>query len=340
MDTLTHFAVGACMGELAAGKKVGKKALAIGGAAQLIPDIDFLCGLWMTPAANALAHRGFTHSILFTLAIAPLVAWSLWRRRYGVDPNYVNWLLFVGAEMFAHLLLDAFNAYGTGWLEPFSHRRISFNAVFVADPFFSIPVGLACFILLVAGMKFRWRREFAFAGLLCGVFYLLYGLYNKWEIEKAVQAEITRQSLPTQAHFTTPTPFNNWLWYVVVTDSSGSYVSYRSVFDTSPHMHFEFFARNDSLLEVAPEDERLNHEIQLLKRFSQGYYTVDQRGDTVMFNDLRFGQMLGWENRRAGFVFHYYLQPPLDNTVVLQRGRFAGWDPTVLRKFLRRVAGE
>ena len=28
--------------------------------------------------------------------------------------------------------IDAFNNYGVGWFEPFSHERISFNAIYVA----------------------------------------------------------------------------------------------------------------------------------------------------------------------------------------------------------------
>ncbi|HTF20807.1 MAG TPA: metal-dependent hydrolase, partial [Chryseolinea sp.] len=137
MDTITHFAAGACMGELIAGRKIGKKAMVVGGLAQLVPDIDFIFGLWMSPAANALAHRGFTHSILFMILATPLLAWA--QRRWWGDKAipFQYWVAFLGVQIMTHLLLDAFNAYGTGWFEPFSHRRFSFNAVFVADPFFS-----------------------------------------------------------------------------------------------------------------------------------------------------------------------------------------------------------
>jgi inner membrane protein len=49
--------------------------------------------------------------------------------------------------------------------------------------------------------------------------------------------------------------------------------------------------------------------------------------------------MLGWQNPRAGFVFHYYLYPPLDNTLVLQRGRFANWDLEATKAFVERIKG-
>lgn len=334
MDTITHFAAGACMGELMAGRRIGKKALAVGGLMQLVPDIDFIFGLWMSPAANALAHRGLTHSLLFLVLITPAIAWTL-QKRWPVDRGTTLrfWILFVGAEILAHLLLDAFNAYGTGWFEPFSHRRISFNAVFVADPFFSVPLGLGFLALLLSPMQHRWRRTIAGIALCVSASYLAYGLYNKMRVDDSARMALKAQHISIASYFTTPTPFNNWLWYVVATDATGSYVGYRSVFDRSDSMSFEFFPKNEVLL----TDIRRDRELGLLKRFSQGHYTVEHRGDTLIFNDLRFGQMLGWQHSRAGFVFHYYLRPDLDNTLVLQRGRFDGWDKEATTSLIRRA---
>jgi len=58
-----------------------------------------------------------------------------------------------------------------------------------------------------------------------------------------------------------------------------------------------------------------------------------------VFNDLRFGQMKGWEDAQAHFVFHYFLQRPADNAVIVQRGRFAGWDRATFLAFIRRIRG-
>lgn len=337
MDTITHFAAGACMGELLAGRKIGKKAMVVGGMAQLVPDIDFIFGLWMSPAANALAHRGFTHSLIFLLLITPILAWAMHRWWGDKAITFRYWTLFLSGQIFTHLFLDAFNAYGTGWFEPFVHTRVSFNTVFVADPFFSIPLGIALLILLLTPLKFRWRDAISIGALSLSAMYLAYGLFNKWQVDKLARTAFARHHISAKGYFTTPTPFNNWLWYVVATDSSGSYVGYRSVFDRTDDIAFQYFSRNDSLLFNA--DATSDHELSLLKRLSQGHYTVEERGDTLIFNDLRFGQMLGWQYPRAGFVFHYYLRPDIDNTLVLQRGRFQGWDMDATRFFVRRIGG-
>jgi inner membrane protein len=335
MDTLTHIALGACIGEVVAKKHLGKKGPIFGGIAQLIPDVDFIFGLWMTPAANAMAHRGITHSFIFCI-LATLVislAFKRWWKNKSLPLRF--WVVTFGVQIFVHVLLDSLNAYGTGWFEPFSHYRASFNTLFVADPFFSIPLGIACVILILIKTDNTKRYTVAVIGIGYCLFYLTYSVANKFTIESDVRRAFSKQHLPEGRYFTTPTPFNNWLWYVVSTNDDGSFVGYRSVFDKAEHIDFQFFPRNDSLLTNVENDR----EVVLLKQLSQGHYTVELNGDTLVFNDLRFGQMIGWKNPKAGFVFHYYLYPPLDNTLVLQRGRFANWDIDATKVLLTRIKG-
>ena len=58
MDSLTHIVLGACVGEVIAGKKLGRKAWLAGAIFQSFPDIDFIAGFWLSPAEDLLAHRG------------------------------------------------------------------------------------------------------------------------------------------------------------------------------------------------------------------------------------------------------------------------------------------
>ena len=149
MDSLTHIVTGACIGELFLGKQLGKKAMLWGAITQSLPDIDFITSFWLNPANSLLAHRGFTHSFLFAGICTVLLAMLAvrWHRKHDVSLGW--WMLFIGTEIFSHLLLDSCNAYGTGWFEPFSHKRISFDLLFVADPFFSIWPAIALVALLI-----------------------------------------------------------------------------------------------------------------------------------------------------------------------------------------------
>jgi inner membrane protein len=308
----------------------------LGAVAQSIPDIDFISAFWKDTASNLLAHRGFTHSLLFgllaTILFALLAEHYHKKRRVG----YKTWLLFFGLQIAIHLLLDLFNSYGMGLFEPFSHMRISFNALFVADPFFSVWSAIAFVALLILKSKDRRRKYWWQVGIITSFVYLAYCSLNKFQLDREVKMILTEQKISTEHFLTTPTPLNNWLWYVVAKDDSGYYIGYRSVFDRKPNMNFRYFPQNDSLLDPIRDRE----EVQHLLRFSQGYYTVERWHDTLVFNDLRFGQIVGWYNPGERFVFHYFLKhSERANRLVVQRGRFANWNWETTQSMINRIGG-
>jgi inner membrane protein len=333
MDSLTHIALGACLGEVLLDRKLGRKAMLWGALAQSIPDIDFLANIWMVPPESLLAHRGLTHSLLFTVLISAGLAMAAekWHRPH--DIHFLKWLQFFTMLIGLHLLLDAFNNYGVGWFEPFSHDRISFHAIYVIDPFFSIWPGIGCMALLFLHLDHPHRIRWALTGMILPVLYLCYSLYNKSIVESRVKSALSTIAIRQVRHFTTPAPLNSWLWFVAVEDETGYHTAYRSVFDGNAPMLFTFFPRNDSLLSKISDHE----EIAQLKRFSQGYHTTEYWNDTLVFNDLRFGQMIGWEDPKAHFVFHYYLGHGKDNKLVVQRGRFSGWNGRTTRSLWHRI---
>jgi len=344
MDSLTHIVLGAAIGELLAGRTLGKKALLIGAVANSLPDIDFVASMWLPTARDVWAHRGITHSLLFVAVMTPLL--TLVAQRFlsnkGLSPGTTassgmtrqRWLIFFGVELFTHIFIDAFNAYGTGWFEPFSRQRISFHVLFVADPFYSVWLGIALVALLILKARHPARRKWAAAGLLLSTVYLVYGISNKLRIDNHVKEDLQAQHHTYTRYFSTPTPLNSWLWYVVAEDSGGFYTGYRSMFDHRP-TQFRWQPKAKRLLKPFMDQP----DVHYLLRFSQGFYTCEEWGDTVVFNDLRFGEMKGWEDPKARFVFHYFLQRPDANEVVVQRGRFAGWDSRTLRIFIRRIRG-
>lgn len=335
MDSLTHIALGACIGEAFFEKGFGKKAMLWGALAQSIPDIDFIASFWLNTSEDLLAHRGFTHSILFALLIIPVFALTADKIHRPHNIAFRTWLLFFASEVFIHLFIDGFNNYGTGWFEPFNHTRFSFNAIYVADPFFSVWAGIA-FVMLVFLNPYSNKRKFWWKfGVIIPFIYLGYCSINKLKIDHDAREIFATQHIPHERYFTTPAPLQNWLWYVVAGNDSGYYVGFRSLLDQKKQIDFQFFPRNDSLLKAVAGSE----DLQKLIRFSQKFYTVEKWNDTLVFNDLRFGQIIGWQHPEEKFVFHYFLQYPNDNKLVVQRGRFAKWDLPVFKNFLRRIKG-
>jgi inner membrane protein len=82
-----------------------------------------------------------------------------------------------------------------------------------------------------------------------------------------------------------------------------------------------------------------HEDLQKLVRFSKGYYAIQQWNDTLVFNDIRFGQIIGWKDPTARFAFYYFLQHPEDNSLIVQRGRFAGWNMEAFMALLKRIKG-
>jgi len=335
MDTITHIVLGACIGEVFVGKKIGKRALLLGAVAQSVPDIDFVTSFYLGPADNLLAHRGFTHSLLFALLVVPLLAWVADRWRRPHDVSFTRWLWFFSIEILVHLLLDTANAYGVGLFEPFSHVRFSYNTLFVADPFFSIIPGIVAIMLLI-NRTHKKRTHWAIVSIVWCSCYFLLGIINKVSIESSIKKNTLEQHITYHRHFTTPTPFNNLLWFIVLENDTGYYIGYRSVFDKNKPLSFQYRYKNELLL----KDVEQRDDIKQLKKFSQNYYTVEQLHDTLVFDDLRFGQITGWNDSSAGFAFYYYVNYPKDNDLLIQRGRFKNWNNKTIGTLWRRMMGD
>ncbi|MBO0936390.1 metal-dependent hydrolase [Fibrella sp. HMF5335] len=173
MDSLTHATLGACLGSLMLGKPLGKQALLWGAVAQNLPDIDGVANLWLPTAEGLLAHRGLTHSLPLGLVAATGLA-SLARRWFrGTGVPYWQWLLFLGVQIGVHDLLDTTNAYGTGLLEPFCHKRFSMHLLYVIDPLFTLPLLISTLVMVVRSRRYVQGRTWAIGGgrlccLICG----------------------------------------------------------------------------------------------------------------------------------------------------------------------------
>lgn len=336
MDSLTHIALGACMGDAFAGRQLGKRAMFLGAVAQSVPDVDFFATFWTSISENLLAHRGFTHSILFVLLISPLLAWLAVRLHKPHDLSYTKWLQFFGVQALIHLLLDGMNVYGVGWFEPFSHHRVSYNWIFVADPFYSVWLGIAFLMLLILRRNHPSRAWWIRFGVGMSSIYLLYCGLNKLKVDRDVRQIMAMQQVDYSKYFTTPTPMNSWLWFVVAANDSGYHIGYRSVFDKEKKIDFTYIPKNDSLFSGVRDRE----DLRRLVRFSKGYYSIQRWTDTLVFNDLRFGQMIGWRDPHARFAFYYYLEHQGENKLLVQRGRFQGWDGDAFRTLVKRIRGK
>lgn len=301
--------------------------------AQSVPDVDFVASFFLHGAESIVAHRGITHSLVFGVVATFFLTWLVKEKIHRTPLSYRAVFLLVAANIATHLFLDTFNAYGVGLLMPFSNDHYTFNVLFVADPLFSVAPFVSFLFLLFLHASHRRRVHWITTGIVVSMFYLCLALFNKWSVNNDVKAALTAEK-KALSFYSTPSPFNSMLWFVVVKDSAGFYTGYRSVFDKGK-MTFTYFPQNDSLANNVTNQK----DLQLLKGFSNGSYTLEQWGDTTVFNVLRFGQEVGWYNPKERFAFHYYLNYPAENDLVVQRGRFEHWSKESFRAFFQRMLG-
>jgi len=159
VDNLTHSLVGLAAAQAGLERRSPYATFVCVAAANL-PDIDIVA-VAGGPAFYLQHHRGITHSIVGTLALAvafPLLfcaAERLWARVRGRETRArLKGLLVCSLLLSAsHPLLDWTNSYGVRPFLPWDGRWIYGDLLYIVDPWVWLILGGACFLLA----KTLWR---------------------------------------------------------------------------------------------------------------------------------------------------------------------------------------
>ncbi len=85
MDSLTQIILGAAVGEITLGRKIGNRALIWGGIGGTIPDLDVLANGFMDSIDALAFHRSISHSLFFSVVGGAFFAWivhNLYQRNW------------------------------------------------------------------------------------------------------------------------------------------------------------------------------------------------------------------------------------------------------------------
>ncbi|MRW92646.1 metal-dependent hydrolase [Duganella sp. FT80W] len=178
MDNLTHSIIGFGVGELvhrslpaeaeAPQQRVRHRLLLLACAlASNFPDLDlFLTQLLPAPLGYLLNHRGHTHTVLWAVPQALLLAlllWLCWPAARALlrasRPARLGLALSVGIGLALHLLMDYTNSYGVHPWYPLDARWFYGDMVFIVEPLFWVAIGVPMALIM------RWR-SLRVAGLL------------------------------------------------------------------------------------------------------------------------------------------------------------------------------
>ena len=284
MDTVTQVALGAAIGEVTLGRKVGWRAPLWGGICGLAPDLDVL---WpFEDAVSAFTwHRGYSHAFFVLALAAPLIAGAAMRVHPATRRYWRGWLLLAFLALITHPVLDCFTVYGTQVWLPFSNQPVGWSTIFIIDPVFSVPLILGVAAARARGGDGRLGHRFNQIGLGLGIAWLALTVAIKSHVNR-----VTEESLPSSSvarYLTTPSPFNIVLWRVVAMTNEGHFLEgYYSLFD--PERTVAFVSRPDG--HELLEDLRSEPRVARLIWFSRGFFAGSElpTGDIVV-SDLRMG---------------------------------------------------
>lgn len=296
MDSITQIILGAAVGEAVLGKKVGNKAMLYGAIAGTIPDLDVLASHFTDSVTALSIHRGFTHSILFSVLFAPIFGWLVSRFENFKGFKGWSWLFFWA--FITHPILDAHTTWGTQLFWPFD-ARLAFKTIFVIDPIYTLPFLVFVILAMIQKRTAAKRQFYNKMGLWLSSSYLALTFLLKWIAILQFESALKTQNVDYIQLDTRPSPMNTILWSANVETENAYLIGNYSFFDTKP-ITFESYPKNHELLRNLTKNERVKRMISI----SQGWYTINKKEDTLYFNDLRFG-LLSMTPKAQNFVFKY-----------------------------------
>lgn len=341
MDSITQAALGAVCGELVLGRKLGRPAIAWGALFGTLPDLDALLLPFLDTMWDLRLHRGFTHSLLLTLALPWLLARPLARRwkRQKVTPLQAGG--FVLLAWSTHVLIDCFTIYGTQVWWPFALRPVSLDNLFIIDPLFTLPLLVAVVWGLCYDKK-AWKKgrglKVAAWCLSVSAVYVGLSFAAKHKVSRVFGADLARRGVAVERRLEAPAPFSILLWRGLVEREDEIWIAYASLFDEGGAVEWTIVPKGGDTLAQWSEIP----EVAEIRRFSQDWCLARPTAKGVWLVDLRFGELREWDRRglalRPLFAWEYQVDgrgDPLKTT-----GRERGEADEMLRRLGRRALGD
>ncbi|SEA27113.1 metal-dependent hydrolase [Psychroflexus halocasei] len=312
MDSLTQIVLGAAVGQAVAGRQIGNRAMLYGAIAGTIPDLDVIASNFTDTVSALEIHRGFTHSILFSVLFAPVFGWLFSLFEKQASWKKLSWLFFWG--FVTHPLLDAHTTWGTQLFWPLD-LRLAYKNIFVIDPLYTLPF----LIFLIMAMRQKRsspkRRKYNKIGLIISSSYLALTLVLKGITYFKFQDALKNQDIDYVDMQTKPSAFNSVLWTANVKTNDAYLIGHYSFFDSKP-ISFKSYPKNHELINEIKDKPKMQRMIKI----SENWFTISKENEKLYFNDLRFGLMSLSPNAKT-FVFSYEISEKNDTIFFKERDK-------------------
>lgn len=331
VDVITQAALGAAMGELMMGQRLGNRALAWGALFGCLPElIECLPSPFLDTAREIACGRGLGHSVI----LIPLASWGiarglakLWTRE---NIQQLEAWRFVLVVWLAHVFVDCFTVEGAALCWPFSIKHVAFNMLPDFDLLFSAPLIVMviwlAFLRETKGKKTRNKKPTPLSkrkkicywcfGLSFG--YALLGVGLKFIASAGFEADLARRKTVFVRRMESPTPFNLLLWRCVVDRESELWVGYRTIFEwhETPVRWTVYLKGEDALAKVA--DLR---ETKTLTNATNGWWISRPNMKGAWLGDMRFCETRTWGSKKGAVDSRLAISWLIDSTADRNRLR-------------------
>lgn len=271
-----------------------------GAIAGTIPDLDTFVGYFTDTLTAIEIHRGFSHSIVFSVLFAPVFGYLISRieRKSTASWKDWSWLMFWG--LLTHPILDAFTTWGTQLFWPLD-TRLAFKSIFVIDPLYTLPFIIFLVMAMRQPKESEKRKKYNRLGIIVSTTYLLLTVALKGIAFMEFEESLEKQGIFYERIETRPAPFNTILWNANVEVADVFLLADYSFFDDGM-IRFKSFPKKHQYLGQLRDDPK----VQRLIDIANGWFIITHRDGDLYFNDLRFGQ-INPADPDSPFTFSYRL---------------------------------
>jgi inner membrane protein len=282
MDSITQASLGAAIGLATLGHKdKPTKVALLGAGVATIPDLDVVLLPFLDPIERLIMHRGYSHSIVFSILGALVLAYLFTKWKMTRAYSFSRLFVFSWLALITHMLLDTFTPYGTLLFLPFSITRAGFDSINIVDPFYTLPLLLGIGFTLFYKNSAMVRKWANWCGILVSSLYLFSTLLIKADINNKFATVFDRQGIEVSRILSEPVGIGSAHWYGLGRTPDGFYIGDYAYFG-SKDINLTFFASKDSLLSnIDP------YHAKIMKWFAKDFYHVTEKGNSLLFYNMQ-----------------------------------------------------
>ncbi len=301
-------ALGAAIGELLIGKRLGNRALAWGALLGILPELAVLVLPFLDTAGRLAWHQGVSHSLVVMGVAAYALAHGLakiWQKEKITKPQAGG---LVAAVWGAHLLVECLTVEGAPVFWPFVGRRIALDCLPPGDLLFAGPLIVAALWMALLpeekqkkprgkkALATSKRRKWCFRGLGLSAGYALLAIGMKFVASAGFEADLTRRGVNYERRMESPTPYNILLWRAVVDCGDELRVGYRTVFELpQTPVRWTIYPQGQDALATVAEIR----ETQKLVKWTDGWWLARPNAQGAWLGDLRFPESRVWGSKKG-----------------------------------------